>query len=593
MKKQIAFFFLVGTALLFASLAHAEPRASLSKTEYVQRLRGMWLAQSIANWTGLQTEGKRNEPPFFTSADWGKAADFFLETDEPWGSDDDTDIEYIYLHLMKQHKTPFLNAQQIVKGWQDFIRGEDMIWVSNLASLRLMRRGVLPPATGYGSVNTLAEKTEVPEGPTPNYLMIDAQLTTEFFGAIAPGMPEYALKIADLPIRTTSGSYATHASQHFMLMYSFAPIADPDLSPRQKTLWVALEARKFLPSTSKTADIFDFMLQNFIRDCPSEEAAGCSNWERARDRIYERYQNHAAANGFRYFHWYDSSVNYATGLLALFYGQGDLKKTIKIGTLSGWDSDNGTATMGGLLGLMNGYEWVRAQFPGVEISDRYQIYRTRSRSLPDYLSRDKEAEDTFELMAARMIEIVEMAVQNAGGRVIGSEMKLPSLPKNEFIALTPTHRDFRASANNSVRARGGVVRAESSTGEPGVEAIADGAENDYSGRERAEHPKDFVAHGAQVTLTVSYDREVPLKRLRFVEGDHGGGEGQFASLNPEIKVKGYWLPLAVKPSQKLSQKPYQIIDWILPQMTMVEGVRLTGPTKVGSASAIEIDAMAE
>jgi hypothetical protein len=35
-------------------------------------------------------------------------------------------------------------------------------------------------------------------------LMIDAQLTTEIWGAAFPGMPERALLAADLPVRTSA-----------------------------------------------------------------------------------------------------------------------------------------------------------------------------------------------------------------------------------------------------------------------------------------------------------------------------------------------------------------------------------------------------
>lgn len=31
-------------------------------------------------------------------------------------------------------------------------------------------------------------------------------------------------------------------------------------------------------------------------------------------------------------------------MISLFYGEGDIKETIKIGALAGWDSDNPTAT---------------------------------------------------------------------------------------------------------------------------------------------------------------------------------------------------------------------------------------------------------
>ena len=82
----------------------------ISRGNYIDKLEGFWLGQSIANWTGLITEMDKVEPPFYTDEDWqkpdqkniwghyssakNKVIDFFiLNEDEPWGADDDTDIE--------------------------------------------------------------------------------------------------------------------------------------------------------------------------------------------------------------------------------------------------------------------------------------------------------------------------------------------------------------------------------------------------------------------------------------------------------------------------------------------------------------------
>ena len=86
----------------------------VSRNDYFDKLKGFWLAQCIANWTGLVTEmdkvgnvGKVKSGPFYTRNDWGKEdRDFVFEgSDGRWGADDDTDIEYIYQHLLHVNKT--------------------------------------------------------------------------------------------------------------------------------------------------------------------------------------------------------------------------------------------------------------------------------------------------------------------------------------------------------------------------------------------------------------------------------------------------------------------------------------------------------
>ena len=51
----------------------------ISRSNYFNKLKGFWLAQCIANWTGLITEmdktgniGKLKSGPFYTRDDWGK-----------------------------------------------------------------------------------------------------------------------------------------------------------------------------------------------------------------------------------------------------------------------------------------------------------------------------------------------------------------------------------------------------------------------------------------------------------------------------------------------------------------------------------------
>ena len=171
----------------------------ISRTDYLGRLQGFWLGQCIANWTGLITEmdkigniGEIQTGDFYTRTDWGKpdqpsiwgegipsnlspTIDFILiGTDSIWGADDDTDIEYMYQHLLYTNQTSVLSPEQIRDGWLKHIREEEenFLWVSNQTAFDHMKTGMLPPETGRPENNE-------------NYMMIDAQLTTEIFGFFA------------------------------------------------------------------------------------------------------------------------------------------------------------------------------------------------------------------------------------------------------------------------------------------------------------------------------------------------------------------------------------------------------------------------
>lgn len=374
------------------------PRLQLDRAAYAERLRAMWMGACIANWTGLRTEGVRVERPFFTDADWGKPLgrdgariDFVLL--DPCPADDDTDIEYVYLHLLTEAGKLFLTPEEIRDGWRAHIR--DFIWVSNRRARDLMERGVLRPATSDPALN-------------PYALHIDAQLTTEIFGALAPGMPELALRIADLPIRTTARGHAAHAAQFYVLLFSLAATVDPEKPRREEIVRIVREARGYLPDTSKASDVIDFVLSAYLS---SEDR---DDWESVRDAVAQRYQERAWEHGFVYRGFTESAINLATGTLALLFGEGSFRRTVQIGTLSGWDSDNGTATMGALVALIGGMAELRRAFPGARLSERYHIHRTRP-TLPDRLPEDGEAEDTFTEISRRMLGLVDLAVQEGGG----------------------------------------------------------------------------------------------------------------------------------------------------------------------------------
>ena len=96
--------------------------------------------------------------------------------------------------------------------------------------------------------------------------------------------------------------------------------------------------------------------------------------------------------------------------MSLFYGEGDLKETIKIGTLSGWDSDNPTSTWGGLIGFIIGREMIEKEFD-MKLSSKFNIHRTR-KNFPN------NGIDTFENMAIEGMKIVDkVVIEELSGKI--------------------------------------------------------------------------------------------------------------------------------------------------------------------------------
>lgn len=422
MKRLSGLLLFVLIAVPTAALPDPAAGFTVSRAEYHDRLQGFWLGQCIANWTGLVTEmdaigGEGPHGVFYTRDDWGgpdrpsiwsdapsplsPTIDWVLvDEDGVWGADDDTDIEYLYQHLLLEHEASVLSGKQIRAGWLRHIwsdsetpftnddgEPENYLWVSNQRAYELMQEGHVPPRTGDPELN-------------PHTEMIDAQLSTEIFGLFAPGRPDVALRMARLPIRTTARGEAALAAEFYVVMHALAPTADPSVPRGEQVSRLADTARKRLPDDSTTAAMYDFV--------KSRHEAGVP-WETARDDVYRRYQveqrdgydissRDLYCNGC-----FASGINFAASIVSLLYGEGDFRNTVKIAVLAGWDSDNPAATWGGLLGFLYGREGIENEFDRT-FSERFDIHRTR-RGFPG------DGIDTFPAMADKGLRIIDRAVR--------------------------------------------------------------------------------------------------------------------------------------------------------------------------------------
>jgi hypothetical protein len=563
-----------------------------TREAYAERLRGLWLAENVANWTGLLTEFQRKHAPFYRDEDWGTPQGRWeiegsamgrieLNFLDPWGSDDDTDVEMIYLEAMREAGTAHLTPAQIRDAWRAHVVPDQFVWVSNRAARRLFDEPieVLPPSTGLLAANDQA-------------LMIDAQLTTEIFGALAPGRPAHALALADLPITTVASGYAVHAAQLHVALYALAPVVRTDLAPAAQIECLLAGARSLLPDGSKAAEVVDRVAALHAASADRDD------WERARDELARVFQEEDDAHGFRYLEWYESPVNLATGLLALLFGEGELVRTIRIGTLSGWDSDNGTATMGGLLGLLRGEAWVRAELAAAghpEVSGRYRIARTRVGFPQD--------EYSLEEIAALMMPRVEESLRETGGeasadgalrapRLQGAEL---SVDANPYVRRLGRSALVRARHQGDPDAVARSLRGEGLGPTPASEVLGQGLALDPYGRDPRLDLRDETALATgvpmrglhaeltEVELEARWTEPALLSGVRIVEGPHTADGGWLEDVRVEVLGAGGWepAPLAV-PFAGRPERAFELHDVLFAAPVEGRGVRLVG-TPGGSA----------
>ena len=399
----------------------------IDREEYTNKLEGFWLGQSIANWTGLITEmdkigniGEIKTGNFYTRENWNKKdepniwlpnseyeiIDFvFRDENEIWGSDDDTDIEYMYQELLFQSNKTVLSPNDIRNGWIKHmkIEEENFLWVSNQKAFDLMNQGLLPPETSDPKFNE-------------HFDMIDAQLTTEIFGLLSPINYKYALKMSNLPVRTTSRGDAALISEFYVIIHSLASTINKSEPLDKELIRISDMASQILNKNSYSFKMYDYVKKKFESGI---------EWEQTRDSIYNRYQvnqmdgyeitsRELYCNGC-----FASGINFASSLVSYFYGKGDFKETIKIASLVGWDSDNPASTWGGLLGFIHGKTKIENIFEK-SLSNKYNIHRTRQ-------NFENNGIDDFKSMSNKGISIINNVVLKTGGYI--------SLDENSWYIL--------------------------------------------------------------------------------------------------------------------------------------------------------------
>lgn len=264
----------------------------------------------VANHSGLPIEGIWLDEP-----GPGRSVDLVL-LDE-WSTDDDTHVEWLNLHIFETHGLD-PTWEQIRDEWVDHLNGD--IWVATRAARDLMDDGVLPPETGSVALN--------PDGAWS----MDAQLETELFGLLHPNDPLAARAQARRFAQITNRGPAVDASAFYAHLYSMA-FVESDVTS------LIVDARSAEPANSEVAAIVD-AVRKWHGEWPDE-------WRATRERIRIAYDTDPE--------WWASRVNFAATIMALLYGGGDLRRTIDIAGLAGWDADNNMTTSAGLLGAIHGF----------------------------------------------------------------------------------------------------------------------------------------------------------------------------------------------------------------------------------------------
>jgi ADP-ribosylglycohydrolase len=392
---MVKVFFLVMAVVIMA--ASAAQTAPLPAEVYYDKVYGAWLGECAGNMFGLPHEFKYDEKP-------GPGVVFKPDYTNGARSDDDTDIEYVYLHALEEHGLD-LSYKEFAQEWMDHIHGR--IWVANARALELMRQGVLPPATGHPSNND------------KSWFNLSGQFTQELWGMISPGMPAVAQKFADKFAHVVVYGESVMAAHYFCVMYAEA-FFESDVRKLIKKGLLSL------PANSE--------YRQAISDCVAWQKKYPDNWRTARNALHAKYRKKWNPNS--------SVLNGGACTLGLLYGGGDFEKTILLICSIGYDADCNAATVGGLLGVVKG----ASGLPEKWVQPLKDTYRNVTR---DNLPK----EEKISSIARRIVTIGEKVILSNGGKVdvVDGEKMYLIRRQIPFVAPLdpPVERDQAKRAPNS------------------------------------------------------------------------------------------------------------------------------------------------
>ncbi|UCD27920.1 MAG: ADP-ribosylglycohydrolase family protein [Planctomycetota bacterium] len=333
------------------------------------KIRGGLLGQLLGNLNGLPYEMKFIDEP-------GNVESYTPSLPQGARTDDDSDIEWVYVLEMQGGRDCFIAPKRISELWRAHIN--EKIWCANRYARHLMELGLDPPLTGREMLNPWAE------------FNISGQFLCETFGLVAPAMPQTAARLGLHYTHVAIDGEPAQTTQLFTAMISVA--------------FVESDIEKILDAGLRAVDPKS-KIRRIINDVRRWWEQNPDDWRRTRKFIKDKYSRYNGEvrdrNGYE--------LNTASVICALLYGGGDFVETNRLAFNFGWDADCNAATAATIIGVIKGGKWMDGQ--GWNIVDRYA--NNRRPGMP--------TDETITRFGDRLCEVAKRVVIANGGEEIGVE----------------------------------------------------------------------------------------------------------------------------------------------------------------------------
>jgi ADP-ribosylglycohydrolase len=356
----------IGAWISRAAADDARPVIEIDADTLEDKIRGGMLAQIIGNLNGLPHEFKYIDKPgnvdHYTPALPGGAH-----------TDDDTDIEWVYLREIARSRECFLPPERIAALWKQHINRR--IFCANRYARDLMDLGLEPPWTGNLALNPWSE------------FNISGQFICESFGLMAPAMPQTAARLGLNYTHVAINGEPAQATQLFTAMIATA-FVETDLDRIIDAGLAAVDPKSEIHDVVRTT-------RKLCREHPHD-------WRAARAEFKTRWQTHGG--GIRDRNGYE--LNTACVIAALVYGNRDFVETLRTAFNLGWDADCDAATAATIVGVIKGRRWMNDQ--GWNIKD---VYRNTTRD-------DMPTDETITGLENTLIAAARIVIEHHRGELV-------------------------------------------------------------------------------------------------------------------------------------------------------------------------------
>lgn len=325
--KRILLLIAIFIGFISCKLQEVQPtEITLTKAELLNKIKGGWAGQTIGVVYGAPTEFKFTGTTIqdYQPIPWGEGYVKYWWDKKP-GLFDDIYNDLTFVEAFEQLG---LDCSQDSLAMR-FAYADYHLAHANQAGRYNIRRGIMPPESGHWLNNPHADD-------------LDFQIEADFIGLMAPAMIPEAVSIADRVGHIMNSGDGFYGGVFVAGLYAAAfTTNDP-----AKALDISLKA---IPAESTF-----YQCLNDVRELHKKYP---NDWEAAWFELHKKWNKDVGCPKGVFLNFnIDAKINSAYVAMGLLYGEGDFTRSIDISTRCGQDSDCNPATVGGVLGVMLGYD---------------------------------------------------------------------------------------------------------------------------------------------------------------------------------------------------------------------------------------------